>query len=132
MTRSATTFIFADYGPVCDGSCSCRSEYGGIYSPATDYGTRRPRLLQDPEPQLQFPPPPYDYDPYDLDSSDAHTVLECQECSLSMDKKIYASRSDDIYYTPTPPRHFSLSKKGLLQIDYSCNWNCLDFNCRRM
>lgn len=107
----------------CDGSCN---------SPLCDQNVYVTR-----EPQLQFPPPPYeyDYDPYDLDS-DAQTVMEeCQECSLSFDPKY--SSSSEIYqpiYNTSPPRHFSLSKKGLLQIDYSCNWNCLDmdFNFGKM
>uniref|UniRef100_A0A182FW97 Uncharacterized protein n=1 Tax=Anopheles albimanus TaxID=7167 RepID=A0A182FW97_ANOAL len=34
-----------------------------------------------------------------------------------------AATNANVCYTP---QHFSLSKKGLLQIDYSCNWNNLD------
>ncbi|XP_058066908.1 histone-lysine N-methyltransferase SETD1B [Anopheles bellator] len=34
-----------------------------------------------------------------------------------------AATHANVCYTP---QHFSLSKKGLLQIDYSCNWNNLD------
>lgn len=108
MVITATDF------PACDGSCN---------SPLCDqsvYGTR--------EPQLLFPPPPYEFDPYDDPDSDAQTVLECQECSLSYDKtdsELYYQQQP-LYSTANP--QFSLNKKGLLQIDYSCNWNCLDMD----
>lgn len=120
ITLMITLFI-----AVCNGSCN---------SPLCDqsliYGVR--------EPQLQFPPPPYDYPYEDPDESDAQTVMECQECSLSYDSgNIYGSSSSELYYpqpiyNTSPPSHFSLSKKGLLQIDYSCNWNYLDMDFNKL
>lgn len=88
MVITATDF------PACDGSCN---------SPLCDqsvYGTR--------EPQLLFPPPPYEFDPYD-----------------DPDSELYYQQQP-LYSTANP--QFSLNKKGLLQIDYSCNWNCLDMD----
>ncbi|EDS44031.1 conserved hypothetical protein [Culex quinquefasciatus] len=38
-----------------------------------------------------------------------------------------AATNANVCYTP---QHFSLSKKGLLQIDYSCNWDNLDQSLR--
>lgn len=108
-------FKGTDLSPGCDGSCN---------SPLCDaniYGYR--------EPQLMFPPPPNEYD----QDSDAQTVIECQECTLSYDKRdpdYYYQDQQPIYSTSTP--QFSLNKKGLLQIDYSCNWNCLDFNFSKL
>lgn len=112
------------------------ADYYGSYSSSSEYD--RPY----PKPMLEFPPPPPYYDPYDL-SSDSGTVLEeCVECSLSAgapsppdNVPIYATGNSLRRTSPkfqTTPRHFGLSKKGLLQIDYSCNWQCLDFNFNKM
>lgn len=122
---------------VCDGSCRLPNPNYSIYATSSEYD--RPYR----EPILEFPPPPYGPEDGEEEDSDAMTLMECQECSLAVDHTnsypLYSSSSElameglykPIHYATTP-RHFSLSKKGLLQIDYSCNWNCLDFNFNKM
>ncbi|XP_037955538.1 uncharacterized protein LOC119685354 [Teleopsis dalmanni] len=109
---------------------------------------KRGLVLPKPAPKLEFPAPPplpptYDYCspyatmPYCIASECYECISQAQRSSL-----IYASPSTygstSIYNTTLGRRpssslyggiyssKFGLSKKGLLQIDYSCSWNDLD------
>lgn len=56
------------------------------------------------------------------------SLMECYECMNENSISIYASvegGGEDIHRYPPPPNNFGLSKRGLLQIDYSFNWNNL-------
>ncbi|XP_053965250.1 uncharacterized protein LOC128867782 [Anastrepha ludens] len=105
-----------------------------------------------PAPHLEFPAPPslpppplaYDYsNPYA--TLPYCSVSECYDCSMiyatspSMYGYMDASNKGSTIYGSTVGRRpssslcsgiygnkFGLSKKGLLQIDYSCSWNDLD------
>ncbi|XP_055531417.1 uncharacterized protein LOC129722173 [Wyeomyia smithii] len=65
---------------------------------------RRPSQIGMPGPVLAIGPP----SPVSVDPSTAVSI---------------AATNANVCYTP---QHFSLSKKGLLKIDYSCNWDNLD------
>ncbi|XP_064537890.1 uncharacterized protein LOC135428030 [Drosophila montana] len=105
-------------------------------------------MLQTP-PQIDFPAPPplspaYDYcNPYA--TMPYCSLPDCAECQQQATSLIYAapstlygtlaggraatqcdSPSDSSLYAGIYARKFGLSKKGLLQIDYSCSWNDLD------
>lgn len=88
---------------------------------------RRPLVLPKPAPQLEFPPPPPIYDYYELPPEHNYCSLnDCYECGnipLYDTTLRRRKKSSNVIYTPN---HFGLNKKGLLQIDYSCNWNNLD------
>lgn len=104
-------------------------------------------------PQIEFPAPPplspaYDYcNPYA--TLPYCSLPDCQECQQQATSLIYAapstlygtlagagrrgrggsqcdSPSDSSLYAGIYARKFGLTKKGLLQIDYSCSWNDLD------
>ncbi|XP_062136842.1 uncharacterized protein LOC133846107 [Drosophila sulfurigaster albostrigata] len=102
-------------------------------------------------PQIDFPAPPplspaYDYcNPYA--TMPYCSLPDCAECQQQATSLIYAapstlygtlaggraaamqssdSPSDSSLYAGIYARKFGLSKKGLLQIDYSCSWNDLD------
>ncbi|XP_023168743.2 la-related protein 1 isoform X2 [Drosophila hydei] len=96
-------------------------------------------------PQIDFPAPPplspaYDYcNPYA--TMPFCSLPDCAECQQQATSLIYAapstlygrtggtqsdSPSDSSLYAGIYSRKFGLSKKGLLQIDYSCSWNDLD------
>lgn len=100
-------------------------------------------------PQIDFPAPPplspaYDYcNPYA--TMPYCSLPDCTECQQQATSLIYAapstlygtlaggraatqcdSPSDSSLYAGIYARKFGLSKKGLLQIDYSCSWNDLD------
>ncbi|KAH8398999.1 hypothetical protein KR222_010472 [Zaprionus bogoriensis] len=104
-------------------------------------------------PQIEFPAPPplspaYDYcNPYA--TMPFCSLPDCQECQQQATSLIYAapstlygtlagagrqrggsnqcdSPSDSSLYAGIYARKFGLSKKGLLQIDYSCSWSDLD------
>lgn len=87
---------------------------------------RRRLVLPKPPPQLEFPAPPsYDYC-IPMSENNYCSLSECYDC-LSENIPLYASSTyrsgRSSFYKP---HRFGLSKKGLLQIDYSCNWNDLD------
>lgn len=94
---------------------------------------------------LELPPPPSvppsSYDYYDSsDNNNYYSLNDCMDCLQTENVPIYATNrgggtrsvmaeGEGIYgisdrYCSTP-YHFGLDKKGLLQIDYSCNWNNL-------
>ncbi|EDV36189.1 uncharacterized protein Dana_GF12076, isoform B [Drosophila ananassae] len=102
-------------------------------------------------PQIDFPAPPplspaYDYcNPYA--TLPYCSLPDCSECQQQATSLIYAAPStlygtlgggqrgasphssgggDSSLYSGIYARKFGLSKKGLLQIDYSCSWNDLD------
>ncbi|KAH8384597.1 hypothetical protein KR093_002172 [Drosophila rubida] len=100
-------------------------------------------------PQIEFPAPPplspaYDYcNPYA--TMPYCSLPDCEECQQQATSLIYAapstlygtlaggraavhcdSPSDSSLYAGIYARKFGLSKKGLLQIDYSCSWSDLD------
>ncbi|KAH8301571.1 hypothetical protein KR059_006101 [Drosophila kikkawai] len=108
-----------------------------------------------PPPQIDFPAPPplspaYDYcNPYA--TLPYCSIPDCSECQQQATSLIYAAPStlygtlgvadrtlerrgasphssggDSSLYSGIYARKFGLSKKGLLQIDYSCSWNDLD------
>lgn len=106
---------------------------------------RRSIVLPKPEPIINFPPapPPHEYYHHQLplqqssaldDNNESYCSLtECFEC-LNDNVPVYAttnlttiSRRGGCPSQPTryPPNNFGLSKRGLLQIDYSFNWNNL-------
>jgi len=104
-------------------------------------------VLPKPPPlhELHIPPPPSvppssSYDYYEIPSdSNYYSLNDCMECLQTENVPIYATnrglpRSSMPDYDPeanygsiycSTPYHFGLDKKGLLQIDYSCNWNNL-------
>lgn len=93
---------------------------------------------------LELPPPPsippstYDCYDYSSDNNNYYSLNDCMDCIATENVPIYATNrstrsvldpNEAIYgiserYCSTP-YHFGLDKKGLLQIDYSCNWNNL-------
>ncbi|XP_017039309.1 uncharacterized protein LOC108086775 [Drosophila ficusphila] len=106
-------------------------------------------------PQIDFPAPPplspaYDYcNPYaTLPYCSVPDCSECQQQIYSAPSTLYgtmggaggggeggsrvrgssphSSGGDSSLYSGIYARKFGLSKKGLLQIDYSCSWNDLD------
>ncbi|EDW09601.1 uncharacterized protein LOC6579789 [Drosophila mojavensis] len=96
-------------------------------------------------PQIDFPAPPPLSPAYDFCNPYATlpycSVPDCAECQQQATSLIYAapstlygrtggtqsdSPSDSSLYAGIYSRKFGLSKKGLLQIDYSCSWNDLD------
>lgn len=106
---------------------------------------------QSTPPQIDFPAPPplspaYDYcNPYA--TLPYCSLPDCSECQQQATSLIYAAPStlygtlgggqrgasphssgggDSSLYSGIYARKFGLSKKGLLQIDYSCSWNDLD------
>lgn len=112
----------------------------------------RPLVLPKPLPHLDFPAPP-SYDYYEIPSDNNYysiNTTECMECvnndkynTINNNVPLYATnqrkRRNSCCYGTTgapiedstatrygPINRFGLSKKGLLQIDYSCNWNNLD------
>lgn len=122
------------------------------FRPPSGYSTmgtnyRRPSIMGSkttdnigikPPPQIEFPaPPPYEYLDILSGSENYCSLPECTECEtgvLEDNVPIYDRRGSikrHRGHSPSlgalyPPNHFSLSKKGLLQIDYSCNWNNLN------
>ncbi|XP_050322636.1 uncharacterized protein LOC126754580 isoform X1 [Bactrocera neohumeralis] len=105
-----------------------------------------------PSPQLQFPAPPSLPPPtFSHDYSNPYATLphcsvsDCYDCSMiygspqpvydlysngecsNKGSTIYSStRPSSSLYSGIYAHKFGLSKKGLLQIDYSCSWNDLD------
>ncbi|KAH8401973.1 hypothetical protein KR009_008961 [Drosophila setifemur] len=102
-----------------------------------------------PPPQIDFPAPPplspaYDYcNPYA--TLPYCSIPDCSDCQQQGSTLIYnapstlygtlggprgasphSSGGDSSLYSGIYARKFGLSKKGLLQIDYSCSWNDLD------
>uniref|UniRef100_A0A336L340 CSON015007 protein n=1 Tax=Culicoides sonorensis TaxID=179676 RepID=A0A336L340_CULSO len=90
--------------------------------------------------ELHLPPPPsippssYDYYEIPSEANNYYSLNDCIDCLQSENVPIYATnRTPKSIYEPTyvsapycsTPYHFGLDKKGLLQIDYSCNWNNL-------
>lgn len=91
--------------------------------------------------ELHIPPPPslppsssYDYYEIPSENHNYYSLNDCVECIQTENVPIYATnrRTRSLYeptYVSAPycstPYHFGLDKKGLLQIDYSCNWNNL-------
>lgn len=108
-------------------------------------------VLPKPKPKINFPgppspsPPPPEqlYEHYNFleiestssvsDTDYYCTISDCYECMNSIESiPIYdATTTERISkcFTYSPP-YFALSKKGLLQIDYSCNWNNLHYYIR--
>lgn len=102
-------------------------------------------------PPPSIPPSSYDYYEIPSDHHNYYSLNDCIDCLQSENVPIYATNRrpsssmtmreaeygiyghgpatgpppsiEPIY--GTTPYHFGLDKKGLLQIDYSCNWNNL-------
>jgi len=99
---------------------------------------QRSLVLPKPTPHIEFPgPPSYDY--YEIPIENSYCSLnEFFDCASmgqgggsdgSGNVPLYATtrrRSRSSNGTLYSSNRFGLSKKGLLQIDYSCNWNNLD------
>lgn len=112
--------------------------------------SHRSIVLPKPEPQIEFPAPPpppssaYEYYT-NVSVPSSHYDSRCYEC-VDEHMPLYATNptmarqkrrtgrstsSSSIYgyvmevEEPQYFERFGLSKKGLLQIDYSCNWNNL-------
>lgn len=118
---------------------------------------RRSVVLPKPAPKLEFPAPPPmspvpSYDPYGNPYATLPycSVSDCYEClystpsiygalggtvagstSLYGGSSTLARRPASSLYGGIYANKFGLSKKGLLQIDYSCSWNDLDRVIRR-
>lgn len=116
-------------------------------STAAGYGAlprRRGTSLPKPEPTVDYPSVPYDYcSPYgETPYASVCSLPDCYEClAHNQNALLYSnplsiyegsfygstlSRRSESLYSNTYGNKFGLSKKGLLQIDYSCSWNDLD------
>lgn len=69
-----------------------------------------------------------------IDQHSYCSLNDCYECISNSNIPLYdtlrmrknSGGGCDVYDQQVQINHFGLSKKGLLQIDYSCNWNNLD------
>ncbi|KAH8297176.1 hypothetical protein KR044_006074 [Drosophila immigrans] len=142
--------------PVPSQSKEKRPSYGAGYGTAPHPRRKRSAAVAAAtksmgSPRIEFPAPPplspaYDYcNPYA--TMPYCSLPDCDECQQQATSLIYAapstlygtlaggrattimqcdSPSDSSLYAGIYARKFGLSKKGLLQIDYSCSWNDLD------
>lgn len=123
-----------------------------LHTPGFGVQSHHSIVLPKPEPQIEFPAPPpppssaYEYYTNVSVPSSSHYDSRCYEC-VDEHVPLYATNntimprrrrrlrrstsSNSLYgYVmevdePQYFERFGLSKKGLLQIDYSCNWNNL-------
>ncbi|XP_055904914.1 uncharacterized protein LOC129940561 isoform X1 [Eupeodes corollae] len=143
---------YGDFGsssPSSERNSSCGEESVATLRRNTTAGfgatpRRRGMSLPKPEPMVDYPSAPYDYcSPYgETPYASVCSVPDCYEClSQNHNALLYSSppsiyessfygstlsRRSESLYGNTYGNKFGLSKKGLLQIDYSCSWNDLD------
>lgn len=80
-------------------------------------------LVPEPYP-MEYPQPEYYYDQYTDQYGRRQSVsLPCYECIEQQNMPVYYERDNyDVYDQRKHLERFGLSKKGLLQIDYSLSW----------
>lgn len=109
-------------------SSSCGSTVSTLRLHTPGFGVasgQRCLILPKPPPSIEFPgPPSHDY--HELPYEDYTTSTDCYECVSALNIPLYDTLKRESPSYVSRNNHFGLSKKGLLQIDYSCNWNNLD------
>ncbi|KAL7736333.1 hypothetical protein ACLKA6_014805 [Drosophila palustris] len=128
-----------------------RRKRSGAVAVATSSRLQAKAMAAPLAPQIEFPAPPPLSPAYDYSYDNPYATMpycslpDCVECQQQATSLIYAapstlygtlgggraatqcdSPSDSSLYAGIYARKFGLSKKGLLQIDYSCSWNDLD------